>query len=356
LTPIGPSRWKLLSLIPAVGLLGFFVRAAMLASTPAAEVSPISLGAVDWVGSLRTAADVTGKGSWAKRFLKAVVGLDERQKAMLTPNGVAVDPQGRILVADTKGRVVHVFDPARRKYQTLRPPDRDPFLAPISVATDAPGRIYVSDCLRSRVFVFSPQGKYLKALGAVDREESIFKRATGIAVDVQRERLYVVDTVAMRIVEMTLDGKVIRRFGQRGTGQGEFNYPTHITVAPDGTVWVADSLNFRVQHFDSEGNFLSAFGRMGSAVGDFDKAKGIAVDREGRIYVVEGRNDRVQVYDPEGRLLFVFGSTGGGDGQFFLPAGISVDNENHIYVADSYNRRVQMFRLRQDALRKTGGQ
>jgi DNA-binding beta-propeller fold protein YncE len=328
----------------------------MVADSPKSAINPIALGAVDWVGELRSAADVKGKPSWAKRFLKAVIGLDDQQKAMLAPNGVCVDPQGRILVADTKERVLHVFDPARRRYQEFHPPDSDPFLAPIAVACDAQGRIYVSDALRARVFLFNPQGKYLRALGAVDREESIFKRSTGIAVNSQRDRLYVVDTIAMRVVMMTLEGRVVGRFGQRGAGPGEFNYPTYIAVAPDGSLWVTDSLNFRVQHFDPEGKFLSAFGSPGSGPGDFDKAKGIAVDEQGRVYVVEGRNDRVQVYDAEGRLLFVFGSTGAGSGEFFLPTAITLDSENRIYVADGFNRRVQMFRLRPQDISPRGGQ
>src|SRR6516165_1479895 len=83
---------------------GVLLRAAVLAGTTK-SVHPVVLGSVEWVGALGTAADVKGKPSWAKRFVKAVIGLDDREQAMLTPNGVAVDPQGRILVADTKGRV-----------------------------------------------------------------------------------------------------------------------------------------------------------------------------------------------------------------------------------------------------------
>ena len=346
---------KLLGVVAVFCFLAILLGRLMVADSPKSVINPIALGAVDWVGELRNAADVKGKPSWAKRVLKAVIGLDDRQKAMLAPNGVCVDPQGRILVADTKERVLHVFDPARRRYQEFHPPDSDPFLAPIAVACDAQGRIYVSDALRARVFLFSPQGKYLRALGAVDREESIFKRSTGIAVNSRRDRLYVVDTVAMRVVVMTLEGRVVGRFGQRGDGPGEFNYPTYIAVAPDGSLWVTDSLNFRVQHFDAEGKFLSAFGSPGSGPGDFDKAKGIAVDEQGRVYVVEGRNDRVQVYDAEGRLLFVFGSTGAGSGEFFLPTAIALDSENRIYVADGFNRRVQMFRLRTEGISPRGG-
>jgi len=347
---------KLLAAVAGLCLLAVPFGRLVVAGSPKSEIKPLPLGAVEWVGELRGAADVKGKPSWAKRFLKAVIGLDDQQKGMLAPNGVSVDPQGRILVADTKERVLHVFDPVRRRYQQFHPPDSDPFLAPIGVACDAQGRIFVSDALRARVFLFSPQGKFLRALGAVDREESIFKRTTGIAVNNQLNRLYVVDTVAMRVVMMTLEGKLVGRFGQRGTGPGEFNYPTYIAVAPDGSLWVTDSLNFRVQHFDPEGKFLSAFGNPGAGPGEFDKAKGIAVDGQGRVYVVEGRNDRVQVYDAEGRLLFVFGSTGAGAGEFFLPTAVALDSENQIYVADGFNRRVQMFRLRPEGMAPGGGQ
>jgi len=354
--PIRLFRNKLARGVAVFCFLAVWLGRLMVADSPKAPINPIALGAVDWVGELRSAADVKGKPSWAKRVLKAVIGLDDQQKAMLEPNGVAVDPQGRILVADTKERVLHVFDPVRRRYQEFHPPDSDPFLAPIAVACDAQGRIYVSDAVRARVFLFNPQGKYLRALGAVDREESIFKRSTGIAVNSQRGRLYVVDTVAMRVVMMTLEGRVVGHFGRRGDGPGEFNYPTYIAVAPDASLWVTDSLNFRVQHFDPEGKFLSAFGSPGSGPGDFDKAKGIAVDPQGRVYVVEGRNDRVQVYDAEGHLLFVFGSTGAGSGEFYLPTAIALDSENRIYVADGFNRRVQMFRLRPDGMATNGGE
>jgi DNA-binding beta-propeller fold protein YncE len=301
---------------------------------------------LEWVGTLRSAADVTPKPGFFKKWAKRIVGLDDLKQSMMMPYGIAVDAQGRVLVADTRQRVVHVFDPVRRKYKTFHAPDRDPFAAPIAIDTDADGRIYVSDSVRARIFVFTSEGKFMRTIGAIDKEESIFKRCTGIAIDKQRGRLYVVDTVAMNVVVMTLDGKVINRLGRPGDGPLEFNYPTQITVAPDGMLWVMDSLNFRVQHLDPNGTVISAFGRLGDAIGEFDKPKGISLDAQGRVYVVEGRNDRVQVYSPEGNLLFFFGHTGSADGEFFLPTGITVDGDNRIYVADAYNRRVEIFHAR----------
>ncbi len=332
-----------------VGWLGLIVLVfGILWSWPASEAdsTPPQIllpSQLEWVGNLRSAADVTPKPGFFKKMVKKIVGLDDRNQSMLMPYGIAVDSQGRVLVVDTRERQIHVFDPQRKKYKTFHAPDREPFAAPIAIDTDADGKIYVSDSVRARIFVFTPEFKFIRTLGAISKDESIFKRCTGLAIDKKNARLYAVDTVAMNIVTLSLDGKVLNRFGKPGDGPVEFNYPTQIAVAPDSTLWVMDSLNFRVQHLDPSGTVISAFGRLGDAIGEFDKPKGISLDNQGRVYVVEGRNDRVQVYSPEGNLLFFFGHTGNGDGEFFLPTGITVDRDNKIYVADSYNRRVAVF-------------
>ena len=304
---------------------------------------------LEWVGSVRNAADVVGKQSRFKWLMKKIVGLDDRERAMWVPYGVAVDSRGRLLVVDTRARLVHVFDAENHKYKTFNAPRNDPFASPIAIALDGNGQIYVSDSVRSRIFVFNSEGKFLRTIGGLGKNESIFKRATGIAIDRQRERLLVVDTMAMKVIVLGLNGQVIQRIGERGVEPGKFNFPTQIAVAPDSSFWVVDSLNFRVQHFDADGKVINGFGRLGDSLGEFDKAKGISLDSHGNVYVVDGYRDRVQVYSPEGRFLFFFGHTGPAEGQFFLPTGIATDDQDRIYVADSYNRRVQVFHLRADA-------
>jgi DNA-binding beta-propeller fold protein YncE len=322
---------------------------AYSANEPPAPAVPFSMGPVEYLGSFSTPADVKGRPSGFRRFINKTLGLEDDHRRMVFPHGVAVDANGRVLVADTRGQVVHVFDSAGRKYKQLHAPESDPFLSPIAIALDSQGRIYVTDSGRSRIFVFRPDGKFLRTLGALSKNESIFKRCTGLAIDRQRDILYVVDTVAMRVVALNTEGKVLGRFGQPGTGPAEFNYPTHISVAADGTLWVVDSLNFRVQHLDPSGQILAVFGGQGDRPGEFDKPKGIAIDGQGRIFVVEGRFDRVQAYDPEGQMLFTFGNTGAAPGEFFLPAGIALDQDGKIYVADGQNGRVEIFRVKAES-------
>jgi streptogramin lyase len=98
---------------------------------------------------------VTGKGSWFKRAVKAIIGIDDREKALLQPEGVAVEDHGRIFVADLRAGIVRMFDPQRKQYEELRAHDSDPMVAPVDVAIDGDGRVNVSDAAGARVFVFS---------------------------------------------------------------------------------------------------------------------------------------------------------------------------------------------------------
>jgi len=331
----------LLALVLALTAANAYAR-----TEPPSVSRPLSLGPVDYLSSLRSPQDVKGKPSGFKRFVNRVIGLEDDARRMIQPHGVAIDAKGRVLIADTRGQVVHMFDAANKSYKQLRAPDSDPFLSPIAIALDQEGKIYVTDSGRSRIFVFRPDGKFSRTIGALGKKESIFKRCTGLAIDRDKGILYVVDTVAMRIVVLNEEGKLLNRIGKPGDGPGEFNYPTHIAVAPDGSLFVVDSLNFRVQHLDAAGNFISSFGHAGDGAGDFDKPKGIVVDAKNRVWVVEGRSDRVQAYDADGQMLFMFGNTGSAPGQFFLPTGIALDQEGRIYVADGQNGRVEIFRLK----------
>jgi len=137
-------------------------------------------------------------------------------------------------------------------------------------------------------------------------------------------------------------GTVLRSFGQHGSQNGEFNYPTEVLVK-NGMVVVVDAMNFRVQMFDRNGAFLGAIGSIGDSSGSLFRPKGIAVDSEDHIYLVEGMWGSVQVFDREGQLLYTFGERGTALGQFQLPSGMFIDQHDKVYVADSYNHRVQVF-------------
>ncbi len=46
------------------------------------------------------------------------------------------------------------------------------------------------------------------------------------------------------------DGTYVRKWGMRGEGRGEFQYPRGVAVGPEGEVYVCDEDNHRVQVFE----------------------------------------------------------------------------------------------------------
>src|SRR5688572_2503819 len=66
-------------------------------------------------------------------------------------------------------------------------------------------------------------------------------------------------------------------WGRKGTGDGQFSYPSDVAVARDGTIAVADSNNNRIQCFHSDGTFIRKWGKKGIDDGDFDFPIGLAI-------------------------------------------------------------------------------
>ncbi|MBE9554627.1 MAG: 6-bladed beta-propeller [Proteobacteria bacterium] len=270
--------------------------------------------------------------SFLGRLWGWIAGAEARN--MVRPYAIAVNG-ARLAVADPGVGAVHLYDMAGGDYERIEWAGEQLLQSPVGVAFVGDA-LYVADSALGRIFVFDAEGELTRTIEGLDRP-------TGLAWDPRAGRLYVTDTLRHGIVVLDADGKRLFEFGGRGSGDGQFNFPSHLTLA-GGRLYVNDTMNFRVQTFDMDGNFVSAFGSHGDGSGDFSQPKGVGVDGEGHIYVVDALFNRVQIFDEEGQLLLAFGGDGALPGEFWLPSGMYI-NENRIYVADSYNRRVQIFQF-----------
>ena len=272
-----------------------------------------------------------------QRAADLLFGRDESN--LIRP--MAVVAQGDVLyVADPGAKGVHRFDQKEGSHDLIYAAGGEPLPSPVGLALGAAGEVYVSDSALAAVFVIRPGSKEAQplALGAK------LGQPTGIAFDAASGRLFVVDTSAHRVNVFSRDGALESSFGQRGTGNGEFNYPTLIWRTTQGRLYVTDSLNFRVQSFDDRGGFLSKFGGSGDGAGDLPRQKGVATDHYGHVYIVDSLFHALQVFDDHGTFLLSLGGIGRGRGEFWLPTGLFIGADDTIYVADSYNQRVQVLR------------
>lgn len=298
---------------------------------------------IRYVESLQGSHDLKKPSRWKRILLgpEADPGL-----VLKKPYGVATDFEGRVYVSDTGLGAVVVFDKRARDVRVLGKSGRVHLATPVGIALDEKGRVFVSDADLNLVLAFDEKDEVVLALG---HEEGL-KNPSGIAIDKARRRLYVADSHLHQILVYGTDGAFLGRWGSRGPGPGQFNYPTNLALDDQGNLYVVDTGNFRVEVLDPEGAFVSQFGGAGDGPGLFHRPKGIAVDSEGHVYVVDAAFNNFQVFDREGRLLLFVGAAGRDEGTFWLPAGVHVDDKDRIFVVDQMNRRVQVFQYLSEEL------
>ncbi|MFW6128679.1 MAG: 6-bladed beta-propeller [Candidatus Aminicenantaceae bacterium] len=100
-------------------------------------------------------------------------------------------------------------------------------------------------------------------------------------------------------------------FGEK-TDWDTFFYNTHtdITVAPDGSIFAASSRQHKVFKFDSNGNLIKSFGQKGQGPGDFNVPGDLSILDEK--YLVVGKyagNHRISLFDLEGHFVKVLKTT-----------------------------------------------
>ena len=114
------------------------------------------------------------------------------------------------------------------------------------------------------------------------------------------------------------NGVKLRSFGTQGSGHGQFDSPSGVTVDGEGNILVADTLNHRIQNVHSRRTIPnSCRGRKGSGPLQFGCPTDIAFNTiNNKVYVVDNRNNRIQVLNSDLTFSSTFGKQGSGKGQF----------------------------------------
>ena len=92
-------------------------------------------------------------------------------------------------------------------------------------------------------------------------------------------------------------GNLQYKFGKEGEGNGEFNYPTCLSVNKSGHLMVCDSYNHRIQVFELNGKFFSNIGTRVGNIGEFSYPISLAVLASGRIVVAYMGNNRIRIFE-----------------------------------------------------------
>lgn len=314
------------------------------------------------------------------------------------PMGLTIDAEGNLYVSDWVNHRIRKIAPdgtvttvagsrAPGPYSDILdgPVETARLFGPEGLTVDDEGNIYVADTLNNRIRRISPAGMVTTVAGSgpgtvygfdgalVDGPANTarFNDPSDVAVDADGV-LYVTDRLNHVIRRITPDGQVstFAGTGEPGTSDGvgtaaSFELPNRIAIDKKGNLYVTEgrfldfgerTYGFRVRLITREGRVITLAGtgepgyQDGPALSaEFDVPIGIDVDAKGNVYVVDSGAHRIRRVSRDGVVSTVAGNgqAGYADGpaaeaEFWYPTDIAVGPDGQLYVADWKNHRIRV--------------
>jgi len=279
------------------------------------------------------------------------------------------------------------------QYKAVEPavslPDGMQMGASAAVAFDSRGHLFVLTRGEPALFEFDTDGRYVRSFGAG------FRRSHGLHIDAD-DNLWVTDVGAHVVMKLDRDGNAVMTLGSPGeagvwdeaSGSHLLDEPNDVAVAANGDIFVAQGHlpgergDPRVLKFDRDGKLLKSWGGKGAGPGQFQVAHAVAIDAAGDLWVADRENSRIQVFDTDGTfrremkfaglpcdvdigsesvfmvngftgqivklaldgaVLGAVGRPGTALGEFGEAHYIAVSPKGELYVADTVNRALHKF-------------
>jgi sugar lactone lactonase YvrE len=219
------------------------------------------------------------------------------------PRGIGVDTKGFIYVADTGNSRIQIFKPDGTFDRAFGEAGSGSgqMGEPNGVAVSDAGDIYVTDAKSHKLMRFKPDGSFDKEWRG---PEGGFYGPRDLAFGPNKQ-LYIIDQGGTRIARFDAATEEFTAFGGAGSGEGQFNEPTGITVASNMVI-VADKDNNRIQMFDLDGKFVRQWEVLAWEHFSPHFPDVVYDDAARKLYVSSGRSNEILAFDLEGKPLAGF--------------------------------------------------
>ncbi|MCI5157889.1 MAG: hypothetical protein D3906_05505, partial [Candidatus Electrothrix sp. AUS1_2] len=288
---------------------------------------------VDANGIITTVA-----GSGHKRYGDILGDNGPATEATLRyPEGVAVDQEGNIFIADTE-------------YHRIRKVDANGIITTVAGTGSAVGTIG-DNGLATEAALYSPRGV------AVDQEGNIF------IADTWNQRIRKVDTngiiTTVAGTGSAAGGGYYINDDNRPATEAKLACPYDVAVDNAGNLFIADTYLHRVRRVSADGIITTVAGGNGlGSLGDYGLAvkaslyypQQITLDQAGNLFIADTNHHRIRKVDTNGIITTVAGNGHKGfsgdnvpptDTMLYFPTGIAVEQRGNIIVADRANVRIR---------------
>ena len=334
---------------------------------------------VNIAGTITTIAG-TGVAAWTGDGGLAVAA------ALNCPQGLALDPQGNLLIADSGNHVIRKITTATGIITTIAGTGAGGYSGDSGPATsaklnssedvdvDGAGNIFIADTGNNIIRKIDAATQIItKLAGAAglpgfsgdggNANAAKLNYPSGIAVDVSGN-IYIADENNCRIRKITASDGKINTIAGNGTcayaGDGgqatsaNINYPKGVAVRSTGDVIISDAYNKTIRKVDIV-QIISTF--PGTVAGQgLNGPAGITPDYDTAqkklfLYIADTANNRIRKLDTVSRTVVTVAGTGtsGSTGDNGLatsallsaPQGVFLDTAGNIYIADTNNHKIR---------------
>ena len=254
------------------------------------------------------------------------------------PWGVALNARDDIAVTDLTNHRVQIFNSDGNFLRSFgrQGNKAGEFMFPRGIAFLNNGTIFVADSFNHRIQIFCGKGKYMGSFGGKGILDGKLTNPHGLSVD-SDGNIIVADTGNKLIKIFSTDGKFLMEIGW-----GSFTCPIHC-VQCNRYLIVSDFDEHYIKVFDRNGNFQYKFGKQGRGDGEFNYPSCLSVNKSGHLLVSDKYNHRIQVFELNGKFVSKFGTKGNNLGEFNQPCSVAVFSNGRIAVYDINNHRIQIF-------------
>jgi sugar lactone lactonase YvrE len=320
-----------------------------------------------------TVSNTLGTATSTPATLTVAVGL-----TFMSPFGAVSDAHGNLFVSDAEDHAIWKVDSTGLKTLLAGTPgvpgsadgvgSAAQFRFPGGLAFDPTGNLLVADTGNDTLRRIAPDGTVTTLAGAAGVPGTTdavgtaarFNAPIGLAVDASGVA-YIGDSGNHTIRRVATDGTVTTYAGLAGqpgflngaAASAQFNQPNGVALAADGTLYVADYGNSCIRAISPTGSVSTLAGQPGThgsadgtgASATFYWPVGLAVDTAGTVWVADTYNHTLRKILAGGTVSTVAGSGGtlgnldgtGTTARFDLPCGVAVTPSSDLVVADTGN-------------------
>ena len=303
--------------------------------------------------------------------------------ASLSASGeIALDLSGNLYIADTFNRRIRKVDGATGLITTVAGghfgdfgdgglATEAAFAEPQGIAVDQEGHLYIADTFNQRIRKVDSVTGIIRTVAGNGQEgfsgdggpatEASLANPHGVEVDGEGN-LFISDTTNDRIRRVDATSGLITTiagngsFGRSGDGgpatEASLGGPHSVALDADGNIYIADTFNELVRRVENTTGVITTIGGGAPVVGDgrpaleagFAQPRGIAIDSGGNIYVADEVQSRVRRIDAQTDLISTIAGNGiyaffGDNGPAIeaavaSPTGVILDATGNIYVVD----------------------